>query len=277
MVFTAGAPGSGKTYTLHKIFGLDRVDMLDLDAVMPRHPDYDPCRPEALYTQPDAYTWADAQVEERFQSILRKPYIDLSVGDEPTRAGSTARFVCVDGTGTHVDRQKRRMSEAKRAGFLIVNLHVRVSLETCLKRNKARRRTVPENILEGYIDRLEAAVAELARNGGWPARWVQMRACVGAYRVGWTLAGDCTSPRLRAAERGACGNAGCIVRSLRGDGPARNLTSARPSPPAARPAARCRRPSSRLNLTWACSTSPSSGECRGRGPGWHCAPQGRRR
>ena len=37
MIFTAGAPGAGKTYTLHHLFGLQNITMLDLDTVMPQH------------------------------------------------------------------------------------------------------------------------------------------------------------------------------------------------------------------------------------------------
>ena len=53
MVFTAGAPGAGKTYTLHRLFGLenvemlDAVDMLDLDSAMKRHPEYSEERPRS--------------------------------------------------------------------------------------------------------------------------------------------------------------------------------------------------------------------------------------
>ena len=54
----------------------------------------------------------------------------------------------------------------RRAGFWIVNLHVRVSLATCLERNRNRSRSVPEAILRDYIDRLEAAVAALQGEPG---------------------------------------------------------------------------------------------------------------
>ena len=63
MVFTkAGAPGAGKTCTLHRLFGLenvemlDAVDMLDLDSAMKRHPEYSEERPAELYGKIDAYS-----------------------------------------------------------------------------------------------------------------------------------------------------------------------------------------------------------------------------
>lgn len=71
VVFTAGAPGSGKSYTLHHLFGLERVtEMIDLDSVMPEHPHYDAAHPAALYDQHAAYKWADERVELKFQGAL---------------------------------------------------------------------------------------------------------------------------------------------------------------------------------------------------------------
>ena len=46
-IFSYGQTSSGKTYTLHRLFGLenlemlDTVEMLDLDSAMRRHPEYD--------------------------------------------------------------------------------------------------------------------------------------------------------------------------------------------------------------------------------------------
>ena len=154
MVFTAGAPGAGKTYTLHRLFGLenvemlDAVDMLDLDSAMKRHPEYSEERPAELYGKIDAYNWANERVERRFQKMLR----------QPRKEDGRGRFVCFDGTGTRVKRQIRRMREAREAGFDVVQLYVEVSLETALRRNQQRDRTVPEEVLKEYLDRLDSAV-----------------------------------------------------------------------------------------------------------------------
>jgi predicted kinase len=154
MIFTAGAPGAGKTYTLNRLFGLenlemlDAVDMLDLDSAMKRHPEYDDERPAELYGKVDAYNWANARVERKFQETLSKP----------RKEDGRGRFVCFDGTGTRVKRQMRRMREAREAGFDIVQLYVEVSLETALRRNQQRDRTVPEEVLKEYLDRLDSAV-----------------------------------------------------------------------------------------------------------------------
>ena len=157
MVFTAGAPGSGKTYTLHRLYGLHNLEMLDLDTVMPKHPEYDPSRPEALYARSDAYSWANECIEARFQEICLAPWHSSS---------GLGRMVCFDGTGTHVERQKRRMWEAKAAGFWITQLYVQVSLATSLRRNLQRNRTVPEDVLRSYVDKLDDAVHAVSAEPG---------------------------------------------------------------------------------------------------------------
>ena len=111
MVFTCGAPGAGKTYTLDKLYGLDSMEMLDLDSVIPDHPEYDDARPAALYACGDAYRWANRAVERNFQQLLRRPRHDTGKG----------RFVCFDGTGTHVERQIRK-KRRRRANTASISL-----------------------------------------------------------------------------------------------------------------------------------------------------------
>eukprot|EP00939_MAST-03C_sp_MAST-3C-sp1_P002415 g2415.t1 len=150
MVFTAGAPGSGKTFCLNKIFGLSNVSfMLDLDLVMPNHPKFDPKQPHLLYEQKAAYEWADERIEERFKDLL----------ENHEKYGH--KLVCFDGTGTHVGRQIRRMRMAKDAGFWIANLFVKVCLETAIRRNQLRSRKVPEDVLLDYVNKLDDAVQAL--------------------------------------------------------------------------------------------------------------------
>ena len=153
MIFTAGAPGSGKTYCLHSIYGLDNVTMIDLDSEMKYHPNYvDRGNNSHLYEAKASYKWADEMVEKSFQKILRKP---------PTARSGATTLTCLDGTGTHSKRQQRRMLDAKRAGFWVVNLFVKVDLETALERNAKRERRVPEDILKTYVEELDGAVKEV--------------------------------------------------------------------------------------------------------------------
>ena len=63
MVFMAGMPGSGKTTAINRLFGLQNVLLLDLDAEMRDHPQYDPDDRAAVYDLPDAYQWANHLIE----------------------------------------------------------------------------------------------------------------------------------------------------------------------------------------------------------------------
>jgi hypothetical protein len=99
-IFTAGVPGAGKSYALRKLLGLDPTNILDLDDEIALHPNFDPAAPSAIYSDASAYAWADAALEARFQSLLLDP---------PELWG-------MDGTGTKVQRTRRRMRAAQQAG-----------------------------------------------------------------------------------------------------------------------------------------------------------------
>ena len=77
---------------------------------------------------------------------------------QPRKEDGRGRFVCFDGTGTRVKRQIRSMREAREAGFDVVQLYVEVSWRQPCGRNQQRDRTVPEEVLKEYLDRLDSAV-----------------------------------------------------------------------------------------------------------------------
>ena len=106
-VFMVGLPGAGKSrvidlrYVTDHRNGCRKVNstcIVDLDREIAEHPQYDPADPDKLYLArgQDAYRWADARVEERFLNGLADPRV---------------RRLVVDGTGTNVERQVRRMEE----------------------------------------------------------------------------------------------------------------------------------------------------------------------
>jgi predicted kinase len=138
-VFTAGAPGAGKTYTINRLFGLDQFQVLDLDHAMRAHSEYNnldgTC---AVYEKEEAYAWADGVIETKFQQYITD-----------AKGGRSNIRICVDGTGTKLERQRRRMQEARDAGFRVVCVYVKVGLEVCLERNARRKRQVPkETVLQ---------------------------------------------------------------------------------------------------------------------------------
>ena len=117
--------------------------ILDLDREIISHPLYSPSTPAAIYDIAGAYEWADQRVEKRFLEVLADERISR---------------VIIDGTGTKVARRAQRMQAARRAGFKVKILYVRVTLETAQRRNAKRNRVVPLTTLQDYERRLEASI-----------------------------------------------------------------------------------------------------------------------
>ena len=160
MVFTAGAPGSGKTHCLNRIFGLENVDLtLDLDLVMPQHELYNKEHPHLVYEQKQAYDWANQQIEERFKDLLKDRRTTQPPGHD------LPNLVCFDGTGTHVERQIRRMREAKEAGFWIVNLFVKVRDLRRVRRQRFLELDRSFRMKSRYLTRTSHASAGLVGDG----------------------------------------------------------------------------------------------------------------
>lgn len=122
ITFTAGCGGAGKSTVLRKTFpGLEGVDP---DAIKMSLPGYDPLHPELVH--------------EKSSIIAQREFF--------RRLGEGHDFF-MDGTGKNVEKYVQMISAAKSAGFRTRILWVRASLTTCLKRNAARARKVPVEVL----------------------------------------------------------------------------------------------------------------------------------
>jgi predicted kinase len=126
MIFTMGLPAAGKSTVCNARYA-DTHTMLDPDAVKESHPDYDPKNPQALHA------WSQEIVEGQFSAAM---------------AAGSGLFV-VDGTGTNAEKMVRRMNQAKAAGFTVALIYVKCTLATSLKRNAARARVVPADVVRG--------------------------------------------------------------------------------------------------------------------------------
>ena len=128
VVFMLGSPASGKSTVAKKKYS-DMV-ILDCDEIKKEHPDYDPKNPSLVHE------WSRGVLEAKFQEQILK---DVS-------------FV-LDGTGANSDKMVRRIYEVKEQGFEVELVYVTVSLNTALKRNRERARTVLEEVVkEKYKD-----------------------------------------------------------------------------------------------------------------------------
>lgn len=141
--FTAGAPGSGKSFVLANLH--PTLAVVDCDSYKETHPEYDPQNPGALHA------WSSEQATREF-------FLRLGQDDD---------FV-FDGTGTDTAKLANFMKQAALAGFDTEVVFVKVTLATALRRNQERDRNVPDSlvrekfalistsveILSGYADRL---------------------------------------------------------------------------------------------------------------------------
>lgn len=122
-VFLIGPPAAGKSTTRQKLY--PEYIVIDPDEIKKTLPGYDPKNPSKVHT---------------LSKILARKQFEKAI------AGNKS-FV-YDTTGGNKERMLREMQEARERGFQIVILQVTCPLEECLKRNKARERTVPEEIVK---------------------------------------------------------------------------------------------------------------------------------
>lgn len=158
-VFMIGLPGSGKSRVINRRYDLERpnykrpnrIVVLDLDVEILKHPDYDPADPDKLYLASDqaAYKWADSRVEARFRAALANP---------------DTRRVILDGTGTNLERQIRRMQQARAAGFFVKALYVRVPARTAIARAAMRTRGVKPARILAYQAKMKLAMQVAAEH-----------------------------------------------------------------------------------------------------------------
>ena len=141
-VFMIGLPGAGKSkiiydrYERHLSSRQRTTVVVDLDREMARHPEYDPRDPDRLYLDMSqrAYKWADSRAEAHFAESLSDPKL---------------RRLVIDGTGTNLQRQIRRMSLARQQGWFVKALYVRVPAKTAILRAQRRGRGVePQRIFD---------------------------------------------------------------------------------------------------------------------------------
>jgi len=153
-VFMVGLPGAGKSRIIDLRYATDHrrgkrrvatTVVVDLDREMALHPEFDPKDPDRLYLAKgqEAYRWADARVEERFATGLREPSV---------------RRLVIDGTGTNVERQIRRMRAARSAGFFVKALYVRVPARTAIVRAAMRKRGVSPDRIHKYQAKMKLAM-----------------------------------------------------------------------------------------------------------------------
>lgn len=123
-LLTMGVPGAGKSYVLEHNYDLTNYTVIDPDAIKKEKADYSDDAPSVYHE------WSKKEAEYRIATAIYK-------GDN----------IVIDGTGTNVEKMYKRINELQANGYMVEVLFVKVKLQTALKRNQERPRTVPEWII----------------------------------------------------------------------------------------------------------------------------------
>ena len=145
-ILTMGLPGSGKSTMMAQEYDLSEYALIDPDEIKKEQADYSDERPEVYHE------WSKAEAKVRISQAIRD-----------------GKNIIIDGTGTNAEKMVRQINELHGAGYHVEIFYVKVSVATCLKRNKERPRSVPESIIyekaglistsleivSGYADRVK--------------------------------------------------------------------------------------------------------------------------
>ena len=132
--FLAGGPGSGKTFVTRNAFGGTGLRMINSDSAFENA-----LRKHGLSLKmPEDEAEARDILRARAKGTTDKT-LDLSLKG---RLG-----LVIDGTGRDYDKIKSQNDMLKQLGYDTYMIFVNTSLDVALKRNAARPRKVPENIL----------------------------------------------------------------------------------------------------------------------------------
>jgi len=131
--FLAGGPGSGKSYVVKRGTGGLGLKTVNSDDVFEK------------YLKDAGLSMKMPKSEEEPRDKLR----DKAKAVTKARMGNYVEGrlgLIIDGTGKEYDRIAKQATQLKQLGYDVHMIFVNTSLETALKRNAARDRTVPRSI-----------------------------------------------------------------------------------------------------------------------------------
>ena len=130
-IFLAGGPGSGKSYVVRKTTGGLGMKIVNSDDIYEK-------------------MLKDAGLEPTPEDIFSDKGQEIRVRAKKTTKVKQGGFlngrlgVIIDGTGKDFDKIKKQSEELKRIGYETAMIFVNTDLDTALARNKARKRTLPD-------------------------------------------------------------------------------------------------------------------------------------
>jgi len=150
-IFFAGSPGAGKTYVARKLAGVfGGLKQVNMDIIF-KH----------LMTKKNL-SWKMPPEEEPEREKQRQRSKELVAKQQQTYADSGLGLL-IDSTGRILGTVRRIKDELEDKGYETTMIFVNTDLETALRRNKERERTLPDKLIHQNYDIIEQRLGEFQR------------------------------------------------------------------------------------------------------------------
>ena len=150
-IFFAGSPGAGKTYVARKLAGVfGGLKQVNMDIIF-KH----------LMTKKNL-SWKMPPEEEPEREKQRQRSKELVAKQQQSFADSGLGLL-IDSTGRISTTVKRIKDELEDKGYETTMVFVTTDLETALRRNKERERTLPDKLIHQNYEVIEQNLGEFQR------------------------------------------------------------------------------------------------------------------
>ena len=150
-IFFAGAPGSGKTYVARKLAGaFQGLKQVNMDIWFKR-----------LMTKKNL-SWKMPPEEEHEREKQRQKSKEL-VAKQQQRYTDSGLGLLIDSTGRRYDTIAKIKQELEDKGYATTMVFVNTDLETALRRNKERERTLPDELVHKNYAVIEQNLGRFSR------------------------------------------------------------------------------------------------------------------
>ena len=150
-IFFAGSPGAGKTYVARKLAGVfGGLKQVNMDIWFKR-----------LMTKKNL-SWKMPPEEEPEREKQRQRSKELVAKQQQSYADSGLGLL-IDSTGRILETVRRIKDELEDKGYETTMVFVTTDLETALRRNKERERTLPDKLIHQNFEIIEQRLGEYQR------------------------------------------------------------------------------------------------------------------
>ena len=150
-IFFAGSPGAGKTYVARKLAGVFQgLKQVNMDIIF-KH----------LMTKKNL-SWKMPPEEEPEREKQRQRSKELVAKQQQSYADSGLGLL-LDSTGRITGTVRRIKDELEDKGYETTMIFVNTDLETALRRNKERERTLPDKLIHQNFEIIEQRLGEYQR------------------------------------------------------------------------------------------------------------------